>query len=326
MNKNESKTSSFIWTKMKSIAGMKEVGVIVPIVIAAIIFGKINPDFFSFENLINVLRNSSFTFITAIGMTYVLITGAFDLSVGSQMACGGLFTGLLMLAGIPTWLAILIGICSGVIMGSINGYIIEYLKVPPMIATMSTMMIYRGIVYVALKGEPLYPLPDNFAIIGQGDLLHIPIIIIITVILGIVAEVVLKYTVFGRMVYAVGGNAETARLSGIPVKRVKFITYMLIGALGAFTGILYASRFGSVQSAVGQGSEMIMIAAAIIGGTSILGGAGTIFGTVLGSIFMNMITNGMTLIKISPYYQGIVIGCIIIFAVSLDQARANLKK
>jgi Ribose/xylose/arabinose/galactoside ABC-type transport systems, permease components len=305
---------------------IKEVGVIIPIIVAAIIFGVINPDFFSFENIINVLRNSSFTFITAIGMTYVLITGSFDLSVGSQMACGGLFTGLLMLAGVPTWLAIVIGILSGVVLGSINGYVIEYLKVPPMIATMSTMMIYRGIVYVVLKGEPLYPLPKDFAILGQNDFLKIPYIIIITVVLGIIAGLILKYTVFGRMIYAVGGNGESARLSGIPVRRVKFITYILIGALATFTGILYASRFGSVQSAVGSGSEMIMIAAAIIGGTSILGGSGTIFGTVLGSIFMNMITNGMTLAKISPYYQSIVIGLIIIFAVSLDQIRVNLKK
>lgn len=326
MSAKETGAKNSYKARFKTIIGIKEVGVIVPIILAALIFGGINPDFFSFENLINVLRNSSFTFIAAIGMTYVLITGAFDLSVGSQMACGGLFTGLLMLAGVPTWLAILIGIGSGIILGSINGYIIEYLKVPPMIATMSTMMIYRGIVYVVLKGEPLYPLPDNFAVIGQGDILHIPIIIVITVILGIAAEIVLRYTVFGRMVYAVGGNAETARLSGIPVRRIKFITFMLIGALATFTGILYASRFGSVQSAVGSGSEMVMIAAAIIGGTSILGGSGTIFGTVLGSIFMNMITNGMTLIKISPYYQGIVIGGIIIFAVSLDQVRASFKK
>jgi Ribose/xylose/arabinose/galactoside ABC-type transport systems, permease components len=310
----------------RSMIEIKEVGVIIPIIVAAIIFGVINPDFFSFENIINVLRNSSFTFITAIGMTYVLITGSFDLSVGSQMACGGLFTGLLMLAGVPTWLAIVIGILSGVVLGSINGYVIEYLKVPPMIATMSTMMIYRGIVYVVLKGEPLYPLPKDFAILGQNDFLKIPYIIIITVVLGIIAGLILKYTVFGRMIYAVGGNGESARLSGIPVRRVKFITYILIGALATFTGILYASRFGSVQSAVGSGSEMIMIAAAIIGGTSILGGSGTIFGTVLGSIFMNMITNGMTLAKISPYYQSIVIGLIIIFAVSLDQIRVNLKK
>jgi ribose transport system permease protein len=311
---------------VRKIIEIKEVGVIFPIVLAVILFGMINPEFYSYENVINVLRNSSFTLIAAIGMTYVLITGAFDLSVGSQMACGGLFAGLLMQAGIPTWIAILAGILSGVIFGSINGYIIEFLKVPPMIATMSTMMIFRGIVYVVLKGEPLYPLPDDFAIIGQQDFLKVPYIIIITVVLAIVGSLVLKYTVFGRMVYAVGGNAEAARLSGIPVRRVKFITYILIGALSTFTGVLYASRFGSVQSAIGSGSEMIMIAAAIIGGTSILGGSGTIFGTVLGSIFMNMITNGMTLAKVSPYYQGIVIGLIIIFAVTLDQVRAGFKK
>lgn len=319
-------TSISFKSVLRAMIEIKEVGVIFPIVFAVIIFGLINRDFYSYENIINVLRNSSFTFITAIGMTYVLITGAFDLSVGSQMACGGLFAGLLMQAGVPTWLAIVVGILSGVVFGSLNGYVIEYLKVPPMIATMSTMMIFRGIVYVVLRGEPLYPLPADFAIIGQNDFFNVPYIIIITIILGIIAELVLKYTVFGRMVYAVGGNAESARLSGIPVRRVRFITYILIGALATFTGVLYASRFGSVQSAIGTGSEMVMIAAAIIGGTSILGGSGTIFGTVLGSVFMNMITNGMTLAKISPYYQGIVIGMIIILAVSLDQVRVGFKK
>ncbi len=311
---------------LKSVIEIKEVGVIFPIVFSVIIFGMVNPDFYSFDNVINIFRNSSFTFITAIGMTYLLITGAFDLSIGSQMACGGLFAGLLMQAGIPTWVAIIVGILSGVVFGSINGYIIEFVKVPPMIATMSTMMIFRGIVYVVLKGEPLYPLPDNFATIGQGSFLNIPYIIIITIVLGVIAELVLKYTVFGRMIYAVGGNAESSRLSGIPVRRVKFIIYILIGALATFTGVLYASRFGSVQSAIGTGSEMVIIAAAIIGGTSIAGGSGTIFGTLLGSIFMNMITNGMTLAKISPYYQGIVIGVIIILAVSLDQLRIKFKK
>ena len=310
----------------KSIIEIKEVGVIFPIVFSVFIFGIINPDFYSFDNVINIFRNSSFTFITAIGMTYLLITGAFDLSVGSQMACGGLFAGLLMQAGIPTWIAIIVGILSGVVFGFINGYIIEFIKIPPMIATMSTMMIFRGIVYVVLKGEPLYPLPADFAAIGQGAVFNIPYIIIITVVLGIVAELVLRYTVFGRMIYAAGGNAESARLSGIPVRRVKFIIYILIGSLATFTGVLYASRFGSVQSAIGTGSEMVIIAAAIIGGTSIAGGSGTIVGTLLGSIFMNMITNGMTLAKVSPYYQNIVIGVIIILAVSLDQLRIKFKK
>ena len=313
-------------TILRSLVEIKEMGVILPIVVSAVIFGMINPDFYSFDNIINVFRNSSFTFITAIGMTYLLITGSFDLSIGSQMACGGLFSGLLLQAGIPTWIAILVGILSGVVFGCINGYIIEFIKAPPMVATMSTAMIFRGIVYVVLKGEPLYPLPADFAVIGQGAIFNIPIIIIITIMLGIIAALVLKYTVFGRMLYAVGGNAESARLSGIPVRMVKFITYILIGALATFTGVLYASRFGSVQSAIGTGSEMVIIAAAIIGGTSIIGGAGTIFGTLMGAIFMNMITNGMTLAKISPYYQGIVIGVIIILAVALDQLRIKLKK
>lgn len=325
-NLDRNQAGSSVKSALRSLIEIKEVGVILPIVFAVIIFGMINPDFYSFDNMINIFRNSSFTFIAAIGMTYLLITGSFDLSVGSQMACGGLFAGLLMQAGTPTWIAIVVGILSGVVFGSINGYIIEFIKVPPMVATMSTMMIFRGIVYVVLKGEPLYPLPKDFAVIGQGAIFNIPIIIIITVVLGIIAELVLKYTVFGRMLYAVGGNAESSRLSGIPVRRVKFITYILIGALATFTGVLYASRFGSVQSAIGTGSEMIMIAAAIIGGTSIIGGSGTIFGTLLGSIFMNMITNGMTLAKISPYYQGIVIGLIIVLAVSLDQLRIKLKK
>lgn len=326
MEMTKGKTTLRSKSFFNALIDIREVGVLIPIILAVTIFGSLNPDFFSYENAVNVLRNTSFTFITAIGMTFVLISAGLDISIGAQLALGGLVTGYMLIGGIPVWLSILGGIFSGILCGVINGYFIEVAKVPPFITTIGTMYIFRGIVLVARKGEPIYPLPKDFSVIGQGGVFGIPYIVIIALFLGLIAAFVLKYTIYGRMIYAVGGNAETARLSGIPVRLVRFSTYIMIGMLATFTGVLYSSRFGSVQPGIGSGYEMTVIAAVIIGGTSLFGGAGTILGTLLGSFFMTILTNGMTLVKISPYWQQLVLGAIIIAAVALDQFRISLKK
>ncbi len=304
---------------VKKILRMREMGVLIPLVILSVVVGCINPVFFTFENFINVLRTTSFLFITGIGMTIVLISAGLDLSVGSVMALGSYVTALALTNGVPVPIAILIGIAAGMVIGLINGSIVVRLSIPPFIATLGMFYMAKGLVLILSKGVPIYPLPDAFNAIGQGSLVGIPYIVLIAYCLGFVADFVLKRTTFGRAVYAIGGNEETARLAGIRVDGLKTSFYVIVGALAAFTGLLQAARLGSAQPSIGAQFELRVIAAVIIGGTSLFGGAGTILGTFLGALFMTVLTNSMSLMRVSPYWQQLVIGAIIILAVALDQ-------
>jgi len=314
------------------VLGVREVGVLIPIIIAIIIFSS-NELFLSAENIISMLRNTSFVFITAIGMTFLIVSGAFDLSVGAVYALAGVFCGLLMTeAGFPIYLAIIVAtLGSGIVFGSINGFFVQKVGLPPILATLASMNIARGIVLTVQKGNPVYPLPAQFEAIGQGSffkgsVFEIPYVVVIAIVLGIIAVFVLKKTVYGRMVCAVGGNIETARLAGIPTKLVGFSVYIMVSSLAALSGILISSRLGSAQPNVGVGYELNTIAAVVIGGTSLLGGAGTIVGTALGALFMVMIPNGMILLRLSPFLQQLVLGMVLLLACSMDYVRSHLKK
>jgi len=298
-----------------------EMGLVIPLVVLIIIIGTINPSFFNFDNLINIMRNTSFTFIIAIAMTFVLISAGLDLSVGSLIALGGTITGMLLKAGIPIPLSILLGVALGALVGLINGLTIVRFKIPPLIVTLGMLYAARGLVLVFTKGAPVYPLPPLFNEIGQGGIAGIPYVIIIAAILGIVAHIILTKTTYGRAVYATGGNEETARLSGINVDKIKLSVYMLTGMASTFTGMLMAGRLASAQANAGTGWELQVIAAVIIGGTSMFGGAGSILGTLLGAFFMNVVATGMILMRISAYWQDFVIGIIIVLAVGIDQFR-----
>ena len=311
--------------KVLMVLQMPEVGVLIPLVVLSIVIGIINSAFYSFENLINVLRSTSFIFITAIGMTIVLVSAGLDLSVGSVMALGSYVTALALTNGIPIPLCIVIGIATGMLIGIINGLVIVKLNIPPFIATLGMFYMAKGMVLIASKGIPIYPLPESFNVIGQSSLFNIPYIVIIALFLGVLADFILKKTTFGRNVYAIGGNSETARLSGISVDKLKLSFYVIVGGLAAFTGLLLASRMGSAQPSIGQQFELKVIAAVIIGGTSLFGGKGTIMGTFLGALFMTVLTNGMSLMRVSPYWQQFIIGAIIILAVAMDQYKRRKK-
>lgn len=313
------------------IIGVREMGVIIPIILSVILFGTQNKVFLDAENIVNILRTTSFTFITAIGMTFLIIAGGLDLSVGAVYAFAGVMAGLLMNAGVPIFLAVIIACLTGVVFGSLNGYFVQKVNLPPFIATMATMYIARGVVLGIQKGNPVYPLPQAFNAIGQGNLfsigsIQIPYIVIIALVFGVIASFVLKHTTYGRMIFAVGGNPETSRLAGIPVRTIRLSAYILVSILASFTGILMASRMGSAQPNVGNGYEMQVIAGTVIGGTSLNGGAGSILGALLGSLFMTIISNGMTMIKISAYWQQLIMGIVLLLACSLDQIRMRLKK
>ena len=306
----------------------RESGIAIPLILLIVVVSAVNPVFLDIDNLLNIARQISFTFIIGIAMTFVLIGAGLDLSVGSVLALGGVICGLVLRAlmmVMPLWIAIviaiLLGILMGVITGMFNGIVVTRFKIPSLIVTLGMMYIARGVVQVLTRGNPVYPFPDEFNNLGQGYLLGVPNVVYVAVVLGILAHIVLTQTAWGRAVFAVGGNTETARLSGINVVKILTSVYILCGVASAITGVLTASRLASALSNAGTGMELQVIAACIIGGTSMFGGSGSILGTLIGAAFMSIIANGMVLMKISVYYQSIVIGAIIILAVGIDQFR-----
>lgn len=321
-----SKTKRVLWKVLE----IREVGAVLPLLIAVLLFTFKSDRFLTWDNMINVLRIASFTMICAIGECYLLISGSWDISIGAVYSLGGVIAGLAMTSlGLPIWLSIILALVAGAIIGLINAFLVQKLDMPAFVATVGTQFIAKGLVQGITKGTPVYPLPDKFLGVGQTNLeigsLGIPWVLVIAIVLSVIAGLILKYTTYGRKIYAVGGNGEAARLAGIPTTKIRFSAFILCGILAALTGVLMASRLGSAQANIGNGFEMIVIAGAVIGGISMSGGAGSIFGMALGSFFMAMITNGMTLIKISATWQTLVTGAILILACSLEYVRNRLK-
>ena len=321
-----SKTKRILW----KILEIREVGAVLPLLIAVILFTAKSDRFLTYDNMINVLRIASFTMICAIGECYLLISGSWDISIGAVYSLGGVIAGLAMTSmGLPIWLSTILALVAGGIIGLVNAFLVEKLEMPAFVATVGTQFIAKGLVQGITKGTPVYPLPDKFLGVGQTNLqigsLGIPWVLVIAIVLAIIAGLILKYTTYGRKIYAVGGNGEAARLAGIPTTKIRFSAFILCGILAALTGVLMASRLGSAQANIGNGFEMIVIAGAVIGGISMSGGAGSIFGMALGAFFMALITNGMTLIKISATWQTLVTGAILILACSLEYVRNRLK-
>lgn len=312
----------------RGILRARESGIAIPLILLIIVVSAVNPVFLDIDNLLNIARQISFVFIIGIAMTFVLIGAGLDLSVGSVLALGGVICGLVLRAlmlVMPLWIAIVIaiffGLLIGVLAGLFNGAVVTRFKIPSLIVTLGMMYIARGVVQVLTRGNPVYPFPDEFNNLGQGYLLGVPNVVYVAVVLGILAHIVLTQTAWGRAVFAVGGNTETARLSGINVVKVLTAVYVLCGIASAISGVLTASRLASALANAGTGMELQVIAACIIGGTSMFGGSGSILGTLIGAAFMSIIANGMVLMKISVYYQSVVIGAIIILAVGIDQFR-----
>lgn len=304
----------------KAFWNMKERGIIIPTIVYAVLVQIVNPIFFTIGNINNLLRQSGFVFISGIGMTLVLIAAGIDLSVGSVLALSCVSVGIFMVnMGFPIVTAIVLAIIIGAIIGLVNGAIIVRFKIPPMIMTLGMMFMARGMVYISTKGLPIYPMPKNFQLLEQSSLLGLPTIVWLCIVLCIIFHVILTRTTYGRSIYAIGGNAAAAKLSGIPIGRITTSVYVICGITSAITGIMMGSRLGSAQPSIGTGQEMIVIAACIVGGTSTFGGRGTILGTAIGAFFMNMLTNSMTLMRIDIYYQNLVVGAVLILAVILDQ-------
>ena len=304
----------------------QESSIILILILFVLLVECVNPKFLSSSNLFNVLRATGFSLIVVVGMSLVLITGGLDLSVGSVYALGALICGMACAQwNIPVAIAILMGTLTGVIIGAVNGLLIVKTGIPPLIVTLGMQYIARGLVSVLTKGIPIYPLPDSFIKIESTKLFGIvPVIVPIAVIIAIFGHLLLSKTVFGRSVYAIGGNQEAARISGINIEKTKMGVYTLTGALAAFAGVMMASRLGSAEPSTGTALEMKIICGAIIGGVSTFGGMGTMLGAALGALFMEALTNSLTLMRISVYWQNLVFGVVLILSVILDQYKRVL--
>jgi ribose transport system permease protein len=295
------------------------IGLLVIIVILAIM----SSDFLTLNNILNVLRQVSINALIAFGMTFVILTGGIDLSVGAILALSGALTAGFMTEGMGSLPAILIGLLAGAIMGMANGLIISKGKVAPFIATLATMTIFRGLTLVYTAGSPITDFDSNmFTMLGAGYFFNIPVPVIWMVGCFAILYFVLKKTTFGRRVYAIGGNEEAAILSGIKVDRVKVYIYTLSGFLAALAGIILTSRLNSAQANAGMGYELDAIAAVVLGGTSLSGGRGWIFGTLIGAMIIGVLNNGLNLLEVSSFYQQVVKGSVILLAVLLDRKKA----
>lgn len=261
-----------------------------------------------------------------VGQTVILISAGIDLGVGSVLGFSGVVTAILLTNGMPTALGILLGLTAGTATGIINGVVITRAGVSPFIATLGMLSIARGLAYGITGGETVRNLPEGFLFLGQGSILEIPIPILIMALFAILVSYFLKYTLWGRYAYAIGGNETAALYGGIDVARMKVLYYAVCGFSAGLAGILYVSRFGVGQSTAGLGYELDVIAAAVIGGVSLSGGRGTIIGAIIGSIFMGILRNGLVLLDVSAYWQQVAIGSVIILAVVIDTQRRKYGK
>jgi ribose/xylose/arabinose/galactoside ABC-type transport system permease subunit len=305
----------------KKIHGFTEAGILVILLVLCVIISLVNPLFFSGANLQNLLRTTSYIVIVACLTTTVMISGGLDLSVGSQIGLGGILVSTLMVHNIPIILAIILTLAANSIIGLLNGVIVVKRKMPPMIATMGTLYIARGICNVITKGMPVYPLPPAFGLLGNGTFLQVTYSAYIAVAVALFMNYILRDTTYGRSIYAIGGNQDAARLSGIAVDAIKMSTYIFSSLSATLAGIIMTSRIESGQVTLGTGREMTIIAAVVIGGTSTLGGSGSILGTVIGCLLMSVVENSMVLMRVSVYWQSVVIGSIMIVAVLFDVLR-----
>lgn len=307
--------------KEKITKNISKQGPLIGLVIMTIILSVVSDSFLSTNNILNLLRQVSINAIIAFGMTFVILTGGIDLSVGSILALGSALTAGMLASGMNPLLAILLGLGIGFILGTINGLIIAKGKVTPFIATLSTMTMFRGATLVFTGGKPITGLSDSmmFQMMGKGYILGIPTPVIIMLVVFVVLLFVLQKTVFGRHVYALGGNEEASKLSGVKTDTIKVWIYSLTGVLSVLAGIILTSRLNSAQPTAGTGFELDAIASVVIGGTSLSGGRGHIKGTLIGALIIGIISNGLNLLGVSSFYQQIVKGFVILVAVLIDR-------
>jgi len=307
-------TSSVFLRRSANILG--ENVMIIFIIILAIALSFLNKNFMTVQNMLNVLRQLSYVGIIAIGMTFVILSAQIDLSVGSVAALAGMMFGVLFRDfGAPWPLALAGAIFAGIVVGLINGTFVAYLRIPAFVVTLGMMTILRGAVLLMSQGRSIGPYPDKFVWIGTGFVFGLPFPTILLIIMLIVGFIALKYSIFGRYVYAIGGNPEAARLSGVNVKKFSLIVFLIVSFAAALAGIVMTARLNSSVPSLGDGMEMDAIAAVCVGGTSLYGGRGSILKTIVGALIMTLIRNGLNILRVSTWWQLVVVGLILIVAV-----------
>lgn len=305
-------------SKKISLSAMRELLLVGVVIVLCIVWTLMNPQFFSMNNVTNILRQASYTAIAAVGMTMIIIIGEIDLSAGSLVCASGLAGALVCKHTNNVVLAVLAALAIGALVGFCNGFLCAKGKLPGFIATLASMTILRGLAYIVTGGNSVVWTNQAFTAIGTGYAGTVPIPVIIMVIaiaFGVLLTVKFR---FGRYIYSVGGNAEASRWSGIAVDKVKIIVFIIMGVLTSIAGLIITARLGSGQPSAGTGFEMDCITAAVVGGTSMSGGKGNILGTVVGVILLTVLTNGMTLVGINTYWQQVFKGVIIVVSVLAD--------
>lgn len=297
------------------------VGILMVLVALVILMSAIAPNFNRVDNLLNIARAISVNAILAAGMTLVILTGGIDLSVGSIIAVSGVVSVIAAIAGVPAPAAILVGITVGAACGLVNGALTAYLSLAPFIVTLGTMTFLRGLAYTITKGQPIVSSSLNFKDIGNGYLWGIPVPVIVMAIVYLIIWFILERTRYGRHVYAVGGNAEAAKLAGVRVKRVITSVYVLAGGCAGLAGVIFSARVISAQPTAGTGYELDAIAAVVLGGTSLAGGRGRIVGTLIGSVILGVLGTGLILLNVPFFTQLLIKGVVIILAVAIDSLK-----
>ena len=305
-------------TRSSRLTHARQFGTVLGLVVLSSVLWALTPHFFTVPNLLNVAQQTSINAIVAVGMTFVIISGGIDLSVGSIVALSGVALGAALQGGqaLPVALAIALGI--GVICGLVNGAIISWGGLPPFIVTLGMMSIVRGAALLFTEGRPVSGFDPLFRSLAAGQLGGVPAPVIATMAVYLVAHVVLTRTTFGRYVYAIGGNEEATRLAGVSVRFHKTMIYAVSGLVSAMAAVILTARLNSAQPIAGTMYELDAIAATVIGGTSLMGGQGSLAGTLVGALIMGVLRNGLNLLGVSSFLQQIVIGAVIIGAVLVD--------
>ena len=298
-------------------------GLTLAVLALVVLFAFINPRFATISNLINVLTQASTYIIVAIGMTFVITKGGIDLSVGAAMALSTCVTFALLDGGLHYIQALAVLFAISVLLGAVNGLIVTFLAVPALIATLGTMVTFRGVALLHSAGELYFGLPPELVWLGQGTLIGIPVPVLIAALFTLFAHWLFNLTTFGVHVRAVGGNTEAARLAGIGVNRITISVYCFMGFAVGLGGLLWMARIDGTQATLGTGMEIHVIAATIIGGTSLFGGRGTLYGTILGGLLLTMLNNALVIAGVEFFWQLVAIGIIVISAVTINNIREN---
>ena len=300
------------------LSAARQFGTLIGLVVLCVVLWALTPHFLTLPNLLNIAQQTSINAVVAVGMTYVILSGGIDLSVGSIVALSGVALGLTLQGGHSTAVAVLAGVAVGTACGLLNGSLVSWGGLPPFIVTLGMMSIARGAALLVTEGRPVSGFDAGFRSLATGQIGFVPAPVVVTAAVYAIAHLVLARTTFGRYVYAIGGNEEATRLSGVSVRLHKTVIYGVSGLMSAVAAVILTARLNSAQPIAGMMYELDAIAATVIGGTSLMGGEGTLLGTLVGALIMGVLRNGLNLLGVSSFLQQIVIGGVIVGAVLID--------